>query len=57
MRSKEYDKREQELLKEYMEFLGTDKGKEWAEFTKNNSSEGTYDFGYYLYDFHPEMLM
>ena len=48
-------KSEEDIKTEYMEFLKTDKGKEWLKFQHNNmKSDG--DFGDYLYDFYPEML-
>lgn len=48
-------KSEEVLKDEYMQFIQTEKGKEWLEFCRNNmKSDG--DFGDYLYDFYPEML-
>lgn len=51
------DKIEEELKTEYMNFIKTDKGKEWLEFWHNSmKSDLAGDFGDYLYDFYPEML-
>lgn len=49
-----YEKRMKELEIEYNEFLKTKSGQEWKEHCKNKTG---YDFGKYLYDFYPEMLM
>ena len=51
------DKTEEELKTEYINFIKTDKGKEWLEFWHNNmKSDLAGDFGDYLYDFYPEMI-
>lgn len=49
-----YEKRMKELELEYNDFLKTKSGQEWKEHCKNKTG---YDFGNYLYDFYPEMLM
>lgn len=52
------EKRMKELELEYNEFLKTKSGQEWKEHCKNkNGSDLCGDFGNYLYDFYPEMLM
>lgn len=49
------NKTEEDIKVEYMNFIKTDKGKEWLDLQHNNmKSDG--DFGDYLYDFYPEML-
>ena len=51
-------KRMKELALEYNEFLKTKCGQEWKEHWKNEiGSDSCGDFGDYLYDFYPEMLM
>ena len=51
------NKTEEELKTEYINFIKTDKGKEWLEFWHNNmKSDLAGDFGDYLYDFYPEMI-
>ena len=58
MKSKSYKKREEELKVEYENFLNTKEGQEWKEHWKNEIGSDSYcDFGNYLYDFYPEMLM
>ena len=58
MKSESYKKREEELKVEYENFLNTKKGQEWKEHWKNEiGSDSCCDFGNYLYDFYPEMLM
>ena len=53
-----YKERMEELEIEYNEFLKTKCGQEWEEHWKNEiGSDSCGDFGDYLYDFHPEMLM
>lgn len=53
-----YEKRMKELELEYNEFLKTKYGQEWKEHCKNKTgSDLCSDFGNYLYDFYPEMLM
>ena len=51
--------KESKLYEEYLEFLRTDKGKQWKtdweKHTGDNKNSG--DFGDYLYDFYPEMVM
>lgn len=43
-----------DIEKEYNEFIKTDSGKEWvAEY---ESQKLKADLGYYVYDFHAEML-
>ena len=62
MKSESYKKREEELKIEYENFLNTKEGQEWKEwwakryFNSENIKE-VGDFGDYLYDFYPEMLM
>ena len=56
------EKRLIELEKEYKDFINTDKGKEWKEHWKNligsdRDKDNAGNFGDYLYDFYPEMLM
>lgn len=61
MKSESYKKIEEELKVEYENFLKTKEGQEWKE--KWNKSYDFYgmndagDFGDFLYDFYPEMLM
>ena len=58
MKSENYKKREEELKVEYENFLNTKEGQEWKEHWKNEiGSDSCGDFGDYLYDFYPEMLM
>ena len=53
-----YEERMKELEIEYNEFLETKRGQEWKEHWKNEiGSDSCGDFGDYLYDFYPEMLM
>ena len=53
-----YEKRMKELELEYNEFLKTKSGQEWKEHCKyKTGSDLCCDFGNYLYDFYPEMLM
>lgn len=53
-----YEKRMKELELEYNEFLKTKSGQEWKEHCKHKTGyDLCYDFGKYLYDFYPEMLM
>ena len=53
-----YEKRMKELELEYNEFLKTKSGQEWKEHCKyKTGSDLCGDFGNYLYDFYPEMLM
>ena len=57
-----YEDRMKELKIEYNEFLETKRGKEWkADWIKRYSNsediKDAGDFGDYLYDFYPEMLM
>ena len=53
-----YEERETELKKEYEEFMLTECGKEWKKGWKERMcSDICGDFGDYLYDFYPEMLM
>ena len=47
---------EVELQHEYEEFIQTEHGREWKE-QWINKFHGKGDFGDYLYDFYPEMLM
>ena len=49
-----YEEKMEELEIEYNEFLETKRGQEWKEHWKN---EICSDFGDYLYDFYPEMLV
>ena len=58
MKSENYKNREEELKVEYEKFLNTKEGQEWKEHWKNKiGSDSCGDFGDYLYDFYPEMLM
>ena len=58
MKSESYKNREEELKVEYENFLKTKEGQEWKEHWKNEiGSDSCGDFGDYLYDFYPEMLM
>lgn len=53
-----YEERIDELKIEYYEFLETKRGQEWKEHWNNEIGYGSCgDFGDYLYDFYPEMLM
>lgn len=53
-----YEERMEELEIKYNEFLETKRGQEWKEHWKNEiGSDLCGDFGDYLYDFYPEMLM
>ena len=53
-----YEEKMEELEIEYNEFLETKRGQEWKEHWKNEiDSDSCGDFGDYLYDFYPEMLM
>ena len=53
-----YEERMEELKIEYNEFLETKRGQEWKEHWKDEiGSDSCGDFGDYLYDFYPEMLM
>lgn len=51
--NREYDKKEYEM------FIKTPKGKEWIKKWENNTPQDmkSGDFGDYLYDFYPEMLL
>ena len=49
-----YERKMKELEMEYNEFLKTKSGQEWKEHCKYKNRG---DFGNYLYDFYPEMLM
>lgn len=50
--------RKRELQIEYNNFIKTESGKEWKEhWNKLSDSDDCGDFGDYLYDFYPEMLM
>lgn len=63
MRSESYKKKEAELKVEYENFfLKTEKGQAWKEnwikrYSDPDDIKGAGDFGDYLYDFYPEMLM
>ena len=58
MKSESYKNREEELKVEYENFLKTKEGQEWKEHWKSEiGSDSCGDFGDYLYDFYPEMLM
>ena len=62
MKSENYKKREEELKIEYENFLKTKEGQEWKEwwtkrYSNSENTKETGDFGDYLYDFYPEMLM
>ena len=58
MKSESYKNREEELKVEYENFLKTKEGQEWKKHWKNEiDSDSCGDFGDYLYDFYPEMLM
>ena len=58
MKSESYKNREEELKGEYENFLKTKEGQEWKKHWKNEiDSDSCGDFGDYLYDFYPEMLM
>lgn len=55
-------KSEEELKIEYENFLNTKEGQEWKEgwakrCSDSENTKDTGDFGDYLYDFYPEMLM
>ena len=53
-----YEERMEELEIEYNEFLEAKRGREWKEHWKNEMcSDDAGDFGDYLYDFYPEMLI
>ena len=57
-----YEERMKELEIEYNEFLETKCGQEWKEhwvkrYSNSENIKDTGDFGDYLYDFYPEMLM
>ena len=57
-----YEERMKELKIEYNEFLETKCGQKWkADWIKRYSNSENIkdagDFGDYLYDFYPEMLM
>ena len=46
------------LRPKYEQFVQTERGKEWKHFWQSQTgSERSGDFGDYLYDFYPEMLM
>ena len=49
-----YERKMKKLELEYNEFLKTKSGQEWKERCKNKTGG---DFGKYLYDFYPEILM
>lgn len=52
------EQRETELRYEYEEFLKTSKGQEWKEqWNSRMDTDNTVDFGDFLYDFYPEMLI
>lgn len=57
MKSESYKKREGELRLRYSKFLKTEEGKQWEKTRQNANSDGTCDFGDFLYDFYTEMLM
>ena len=62
MKSESYIKREEELKVEYENFLKTKEGQEWKEdwikrYSNPEDIKEAGDFGDYLYDFYPEMLM
>ena len=52
-------KTENMIKKEYEMFIKTPKGKEWIKKLENNTPQDmkSGDFGDYLYDFYPEMLL
>ena len=57
-----YEERMKELEIEYNEFLETKYGKEWKvdwikRYSNSEDIKDAGDFGDYLYDFYPEMLM
>ena len=53
-----YKERMEELEIEYNEFLETKRGREWKEHWQNEMcSDDAGDFGDYLYEFYPEMLI
>ena len=61
--TRSYEERMKELEIEYNEFLETKRGKEWKEdwiikrYSNSEDIKDAGDFGDYLYDFYPEMLM
>ena len=58
VKTSSYKERMEELEIEYNEFLETKRGQEWKKHWKNKiDSDSCGDFGDYLYDFYPEMLM
>ena len=57
-----YKERMEELEIEYNEFLETKRGQEWKvdwikRYSNSEDIKDAGDFGDYLYDFYPEMLM
>ena len=58
-----YEERMKGLEIEYNEFLETKRGKEWKgdwiikRYSNSEDIKDAGDFGDYLYDFYPEMLM
>lgn len=62
MRSERYKKREEELKVEYENFLKTKEGQEWKEnwikrYSDPADIKDAGDFGDYLYNFYPEILI
>ena len=57
-----YEERMEELKIEYNKFLETKRGQEWKvdwikRYSNSEDIKDAGDFGDYLYDFYPEMLM
>ena len=57
-----YKERMEELEIEYNEFLETKRGQEWKvdwikRYSNSEDIKDAGDFGDYLYDFYPEMLV
>lgn len=54
---------EEELINKYNEFIKTEAGQKWKKDWQENSCKDNTtnpnpgDFGDYLYDFYPELLM
>lgn len=60
--NKSREQKERQLRKRYDAFIRTKSGQEWKELWKtridpDDREKEAGDFGDYLYDFHPEMLM
>lgn len=60
--TRSYEERMKELEIEYNEFLETKRGQEWKEnwikrYSNSEDIKDAGDFGDYLYDFYPKILM